>query len=153
MFFFDKQKTAYEMRIRDWSADVCSSELSLSIHSSVSAYLHTALKNKAINSRKRKDRNICIDEAELSNLQADSFTSTDRLLMAKEFDKQIQHYIDLLHQRCRMIFLLNRDNKLSYQAIAQLINASLNTVKPKILCALSFLLLFLITNKQIRISK
>src|SRR3546814_12715972 len=26
-FFFCKQKTAYEMRISDWSSDVCSSEL------------------------------------------------------------------------------------------------------------------------------
>src|SRR3546814_10697721 len=27
MFFFCKQKTAYEMRISDWSSDVCSSDL------------------------------------------------------------------------------------------------------------------------------
>src|SRR3546814_11794115 len=29
MFFFFKQKTAYEMRISDWSSDVCSSDLTL----------------------------------------------------------------------------------------------------------------------------
>src|SRR3546814_5550684 len=29
MFFFFKQKTAYEMRISDWSSDVCSSDLQL----------------------------------------------------------------------------------------------------------------------------
>src|SRR3546814_9549422 len=28
MFVFYKQKTAYEMRISDWSSDVCSSDLS-----------------------------------------------------------------------------------------------------------------------------
>src|SRR3546814_2819680 len=28
-FFFVKQKTAYEMRISDWSSDVCSSDLDL----------------------------------------------------------------------------------------------------------------------------
>src|SRR3546814_10465021 len=27
MFFFFKQKTAYEMRISEWSSDVCSSDL------------------------------------------------------------------------------------------------------------------------------
>src|SRR3546814_8790300 len=27
LFFFCKQKTAYEMRISDWSSDVCSSDL------------------------------------------------------------------------------------------------------------------------------
>src|SRR3546814_13504802 len=29
MFFLFKQKTAYEMRISDWSSDVCSSDLAL----------------------------------------------------------------------------------------------------------------------------
>src|SRR3546814_2441450 len=28
-FFFFKQKTAYELRISDWSSDVCSSDLSI----------------------------------------------------------------------------------------------------------------------------
>src|SRR3546814_8976822 len=31
MFFF-KQKTAYEMRISDWSSDVCSSDLLVTFH-------------------------------------------------------------------------------------------------------------------------
>src|SRR3546814_1014873 len=30
-FFFFKQKTAYEMRISDWSSDVCSSDLTLQL--------------------------------------------------------------------------------------------------------------------------
>src|SRR3546814_15129952 len=30
-FFFFKQKTAYEMRISDWSSDVCSSDLQTSV--------------------------------------------------------------------------------------------------------------------------
>src|SRR3546814_1432879 len=29
VFFFFKQKTAYELRISDWSSDVCSSDLAL----------------------------------------------------------------------------------------------------------------------------
>src|SRR3546814_16929874 len=32
MFFFFKQKTAYEMRISDWSSDVCSSDLVMASH-------------------------------------------------------------------------------------------------------------------------
>src|SRR3546814_10866094 len=30
-FFFFKQKTAYEMRISDWSSDVCSSDLAVRV--------------------------------------------------------------------------------------------------------------------------
>src|SRR3546814_15871429 len=31
VFFFFKQKTAYEMRISDWSSDVCSSDLNIAV--------------------------------------------------------------------------------------------------------------------------
>src|SRR3546814_16243741 len=31
LFFFFKQKTAYEMRISDWSSDVCSSDLKITL--------------------------------------------------------------------------------------------------------------------------
>src|SRR3546814_2785864 len=33
VFFLFKQKTAYEMRISDWSSDVCSSDLELGVRS------------------------------------------------------------------------------------------------------------------------
>src|SRR3546814_1640927 len=36
LVFFFKQKTAYELRISDWSSDVCSSDL---LHSSTSHHL------------------------------------------------------------------------------------------------------------------
>src|SRR3546814_9981640 len=32
VFFFFKQKTAYEMRISDWSSDVCSSDLMYTLY-------------------------------------------------------------------------------------------------------------------------
>src|SRR3546814_6734149 len=35
LFVFFKQKTAYEMRISDWSSDVCSSDLLMVANSSV----------------------------------------------------------------------------------------------------------------------
>src|SRR3546814_3726173 len=35
MFFFFKQKTAYEMRISDWSSDVCSSDLFVRMRSAL----------------------------------------------------------------------------------------------------------------------
>src|SRR3546814_12333043 len=42
MFFFFKQKTAYEMRISDWSSDVCSSDLGPDRRASETFYgLHT----------------------------------------------------------------------------------------------------------------
>src|SRR3546814_3346439 len=42
MFFF-KQKTAYEMRISDWSSDVCSSDLALAVHHALYALARNRL--------------------------------------------------------------------------------------------------------------
>src|SRR3546814_8156131 len=41
-FFFCKQKTAYEMRISDWSSDVCSSDLAV-VASSTDAIISKSL--------------------------------------------------------------------------------------------------------------
>src|SRR3546814_4767714 len=43
-FFFFKQKTAYEMRISDWSSDVCSSDL---LFAAVQRVLHRLCGRKA----------------------------------------------------------------------------------------------------------
>src|SRR3546814_8747822 len=38
VFFFFKQKTAYEMRISDWSSDVCSSDLNLTPRRAIAGF-------------------------------------------------------------------------------------------------------------------
>src|SRR3546814_17324473 len=38
--FFFKQKTAYEMRISDWSSDVCSSDLATGCGSLINLHFH-----------------------------------------------------------------------------------------------------------------
>src|SRR3546814_6959594 len=52
MFFFFKQKTAYELRISDWSSDVCSSDLIVRPHVVVlvcaDQQLHDARHRRAI---------------------------------------------------------------------------------------------------------
>src|SRR3546814_636492 len=47
VFFFFKQKTAYEMRISDWSSDVCSSDLLLLLISTFFAFSNVALAQEA----------------------------------------------------------------------------------------------------------
>src|SRR3546814_8042427 len=47
-FFFFKQKTAYEMRISDWSSDVCSSDLGLLRSAHAGARGIAALRHEAV---------------------------------------------------------------------------------------------------------
>src|SRR3546814_7638894 len=53
LFFFFKQKTAYEMRISDWSSDVCSSDLRTSLLTSRSRSMSTASMPDAAARRRR----------------------------------------------------------------------------------------------------
>src|SRR3546814_11410576 len=46
VFFFFKQKTAYEMRISDWSSDVCSSDLITMIPETLTASLYYSLNHR-----------------------------------------------------------------------------------------------------------
>src|SRR3546814_8102662 len=48
VFFFFKQKTAYEMRISDWSSDVCSSDLLAAIEHLTQVGLHVEPRDHAV---------------------------------------------------------------------------------------------------------
>src|SRR3546814_12790408 len=64
LFFFFKQKTAYEMRISDWSSDVCSSDLRAlegelvssiqALHAVQSARVHLAIPRESLFVRDRQ---------------------------------------------------------------------------------------------------
>src|SRR3546814_10819044 len=46
LFFFFKQKTAYEMRISDWSSDVCSSDLLARVVSKYDGFYATHMRDE-----------------------------------------------------------------------------------------------------------
>src|SRR3546814_2516112 len=50
VFFFFKQKTAYEMRISDWSSDVCSSDLTRPVLQEMGEHLIISTKARFRNS-------------------------------------------------------------------------------------------------------
>src|SRR3546814_1227957 len=56
-FFFFKQKTAYEMRISDWSSDVCSSDLWSSIGGWAPRCSHKAISNASHRWQSGRDSN------------------------------------------------------------------------------------------------
>src|SRR3546814_3800716 len=65
LFFFFKQKTAYEMRISDWSSDVCSSDLPSCARRPYPAYAGAAMSARmqpamlAMHSMRSRGRGSC----------------------------------------------------------------------------------------------
>src|SRR3546814_10878805 len=62
-FFFFKQKTAYEMRISDWSSDVCSSDLIAMVFQNYALYPHmTVADNMGFSLKLRRTDKAAIAE-------------------------------------------------------------------------------------------
>src|SRR3546814_1623347 len=59
-FFFFKQKTAYEMRISDWSSDVCSSDLGGSKVPNQATSARMAIPAPASSQRLRRRRAVAL---------------------------------------------------------------------------------------------
>src|SRR3546814_8314450 len=61
LFFFFKQKTAYEMRISDWSSDVCSSDLGRHRLERVRIGDHQPLEHRVANALARLEAGLLPD--------------------------------------------------------------------------------------------
>src|SRR3546814_7920898 len=77
-FFFFKQKTAYEMRISDWSSDVCSSDLA-SAPGDVDHYVdrlgdqrarrvHGHFENQLLQAQQRTQRGTAVDRGDAAGV-------------------------------------------------------------------------------------
>src|SRR3546814_4356799 len=62
-FFFFKQKTAYEMRISDWSSDVCSSDLETTGLADPAPVLHTLMSDPVVAERCRLESVVTLVDA------------------------------------------------------------------------------------------
>src|SRR3546814_4535220 len=92
IFFFFKQKTAYELRISDWSSDVCSSDLLIVLFDLRSDAIETACQPK------RRDSRIGRPEAELQLIvilvaTVDDADRRDQLSAPQRALKRVRHVV------------------------------------------------------------
>src|SRR3546814_3878552 len=75
VLFFFKQKTAYEMRISDWSSDVCSSDLlGLPVVAALDPVTDAMSNILGQETRNRAGRKYIMDEAYFARIDAIQFT-------------------------------------------------------------------------------
>ncbi|MBK7872326.1 MAG: RNA polymerase sigma-70 factor [Saprospiraceae bacterium] len=109
----------------------------LVINTSLKAYLRRSAVNRTLNYL--RDRKIkWEDDQELPMLEDDT-PSTTQLLEAEELQEHIDNAIDQLPEKCRIVFMLSRQEDLSYQEIADHLNISIKTVENQISKALKHL--------------
>lgn len=87
-------------------------------------YLYRATKNRSLNAL-TKYRRYQYEEIE----QVESVHLTpENILISKESNRQIEHAIESLPTKCRTVFIMIRDNQMSYQEVADILEISVHTV-------------------------
>src|SRR3546814_6596577 len=104
------------MRISDWSSDVCSSDLFTTAH------------NVLANRYREQATRTALLRGEVPEPDADTL-SPERITIAQEEYQRVIAAICNLPPRARQAFELNRFSELTYQAIAEHMGISKNSVQ------------------------
>lgn len=102
--------------------------MSISLATSLKAYLNTALKYKVIDVYRANNLHQNKMDLLLTNAQFDQSNNVDTLEL-KELKKQIIDAAQTLPERCREVFILSRFDELTHQEIADRLGISTDTVK------------------------
>ncbi len=131
-----KQPTLAEEVVGDVFVGLWKNRQMIHTIKSLPYYLYAASKNTAINYLTRNKPNEYID-IESIDFNANVSTSTpESKLIEKEEMERVLKAVNTLPHRCRMIFRLVKEEKLSHKEVAQLMDISTKTVEKQITIAL-----------------
>jgi RNA polymerase sigma-70 factor, ECF subfamily len=105
---------------------------------SVRMYLYKATRNQVINYLKHKNIEKKVGLADIHSLRTDVQTPESKYIQ-NEYSKAIHDTIDRLPERCRLIFLMKKEDGLKYTEIAEILGISIKTVETQMVRALRYL--------------
>lgn len=121
-----------EVFLRIWSA-----REHLEPTSSIKSYLYTAVRNEAL----KHLRHVAVQQRSHERLRhaaPETETPEDELIRG-EIVAAVQQAVSGLPEKCRIIFCMNRYDRLTYREIAEIQNISIKTVETQMSRALKFL--------------
>lgn len=120
-------------------------------------YIYTSVKNRSMNVLTKQKRQDAADAAQwLVPLNSVSF-NPEELMISQETVLRIRKAIDELPARCRLIFMLIKEDGLRYKEVAELLNISVKTVEAQMAIAMrriaQCMQLRLQSNERVKISQ
>jgi len=104
---------------------------------SLIGYLKRSVYNRSLN--KVKARRDYVDADEISYELSDNSINSQEELEYTELETEINTIIDSLPEKCRLVFVLNRFEQLSYKEVAKRLDISVKTVENQMSKALKIL--------------
>jgi len=128
MGFVNDQDTAEEM-VQDFFYHYWKNRESIEIKVSLKAYLFNSVKNFSFKFlEKQQVRRRYAERILAQTEEAEATTFADEM-GARELQKEIDHALSTLPERCRKVFKMNRVQGMKYQEIAQTLSVSVKTVE------------------------
>jgi len=99
-------------------------------------YLYISVKNTSLNylAQLTKKGVVCLEELDFEPLQP--FSNPEDILVTKEMNQRLYDAIQNLPPRCRIIFKLVKEDGLSYNEAAELLNLSRSTIDNQLVLAM-----------------
>ena len=99
-------------------------------------YLYISVKNTSLNylAQLTKTGVVCLEELDFEPLQP--FSNPEDILVTKEMNQRLYDAIQNLPPRCRIIFKLVKEDGLSYNEAAELLNLSRSTIDNQLVLAM-----------------
>lgn len=143
---YTRSPAVSEDLIQDIFLDIWHSRKTLSSEGSIKSYLYKSARNKALNHLKHKrivnkwEKESQLFEFEVAKSPAAEIHNRESF---SEIECAIKKAIEQLPDRRKMIFLLSREEGLTYQEIADVLDISVNTVETQISRSITIIRQFL----------
>jgi RNA polymerase sigma-70 factor, ECF subfamily len=99
----------------------------LLINTSIKSYLYQSVRNRSFNYLK-KEKVKAGHEVHILRTEADHSPS-EKIMEVKELEAKIKSSIDMLPEKCRIIFKMSREDHKKYKEIAEELNLSVKTIE------------------------
>ena len=128
-------ETAKEL-VQEVFIDIWQHKNDFDLNQNINGYIYTILRNKIFNYYRRK---VVEDKYQnhLVNHSPQYSETIDNWLHHKELSQLVASSINQLPERCKMVFMLKREENLSNKEISERLNISANTVEQHMRKALS----------------
>lgn len=127
--------------VQDLFINLWQQRTSITIHSSLSGYLFTAVRNLVLNQIQKESVRILFQDS-LKVYQRDYDNSTEEYVLANDLDKSISKNMLTLPEKCRSVFELSRKHHKSNKQIAIELGISEKTVENHMTRAIKHLRLY-----------
>lgn len=139
----DAEEVISDVFLKVWKLQKCLPEAE-----KFSFYLYNAVKHTALNYVKKKNRKRETEGGYYIQVKADVSRTPEDIVISKENIRFIREAVNALPLRCRQIFMLVKEDRLTYQEVAELLEISPATVNVQMTIAVKKLWQILDPSRQ-----